>query len=49
MATYVIGIVLAALFGLACRHVYNNYKSGKHDCCGTDCGCGCGCSCTSKK
>lgn len=50
MATYVIGLILLVLFGLACHHVWSNFRSGKHDCCGTtDCGCGRGCNCESRK
>ena len=36
MATYVVGLILAVIFVLAFRHVWNNFKSGKHDCCGCD-------------
>ncbi len=49
MATYVVGFVLLAMLGFACRHIYNNFKSGKHDCCGTDCGGGCNCGCGGHK
>ena len=49
MATYVIGAVLLALFVMATRHVINNYRSGKHDCCGTDCSGGCNCGCGGHK
>ncbi|WP_407398092.1 FeoB-associated Cys-rich membrane protein [Anaerovibrio sp.] len=49
MATYVIGLILLILLGFAGRHVWNNFRSGKHDCCGSDCGCGCGSNCISRK
>ena len=34
MATYVIGLILLVLLFLAGRHVVNNLRTGKHDCCG---------------
>lgn len=36
MATYVIGLILLVLLGMAGRHVYRNMVDGKHDCCGCD-------------
>lgn len=36
MATYVIGLILLVLLFLAGRHVVNNMRTGKHDCCGCD-------------
>lgn len=36
MATYVLSAILLVLFALALRHVYRNFSSGKHDCCGCD-------------
>ncbi|MGM9539867.1 FeoB-associated Cys-rich membrane protein [Anaerovibrio sp.] len=36
MATYVIGLILLVLLFLAGRHVVNNLRTGKHDCCGCD-------------
>ena len=48
MATYVIGLILLVLLGFAVRHVWNNFRSGKHDCCGSDCGCGRGSNCISR-
>ncbi|WP_295157895.1 FeoB-associated Cys-rich membrane protein [Selenomonas sp. AE3005] len=47
MATFVVGAVLAVALFFALRHVYENFRDGKHDCCGTESsgsGCGCGCA-----
>lgn len=51
MATYVVGAILAVALFFALRHVYNNFRTGHNDCCGSEStGCGCGCSgCQSAK
>ncbi|MCR5757919.1 MAG: FeoB-associated Cys-rich membrane protein [Selenomonas sp.] len=44
MATYVVGAILAVALFFALRHVFNNFRSGKNDCCGNSIG-SCGGSC----
>lgn len=34
MATYVIGLLILVLLFLAGCHVFNNLRTGGHDCCG---------------
>lgn len=34
MATYVIGLLILVLLFLAGRHLFNNLRTGGHDCCG---------------
>ena len=43
MATYVLGALIAICFLLALKHVVNNMRTGKHDCCGCN-GCDAGTS-----
>lgn len=51
MATYIVGIVLAIALSFALKHIYNNFRDGHSDCCGSTGGsCNCGCSgCHSSK
>ncbi|MCR5175774.1 MAG: FeoB-associated Cys-rich membrane protein [Anaerovibrio sp.] len=48
MATYIIGLILLIMLAFACRHIWHNFSSGKHDCCGTG-GDSCGGCCNCKK
>lgn len=48
MATYVIGLVLLIIALMAARHLQNNLKTGKSDCCGCSGDCGCQCGAVSK-
>lgn len=45
MATLMVEAVLVVALFFALRHVYYNFRDGKHDCCGSESsGCGCGCA-----
>jgi len=44
LATIILGIVLAAALFFAVRHIVNNFREGREDCCP---GSGSGCSCCS--
>ena len=45
MATFIVGIFVAIALFFALRHVYQNFRAGKDDCCGSSCSsCGGKCS-----
>lgn len=49
LSTTILGILILTGMFFALRHVFNNMKNGKHDCCGGSCDGGCNCGCGVRK